>query len=328
MHVEKSLLSVRNLSKHFNSGSMKGNPFRKMTLKAVDDVSFDIASGETLGLVGESGSGKSTVGRAVLRLHEPTNGEVHFDSVDVTRASRSELHALRKRMQIIFQDPYSSLNPRRTVEEIIGEAFSAHRMERGSARRDKIVSLLDRVGLSGDHLSRYPHEFSGGQRQRIGIARALAVGPSFIVADEAVSALDVSVQAQIINLLSDLKEELGISLLFISHDLSVVEFISDRVMVLYLGKVMEVGNARDIYTSAKHPYTAALLSAAPPLPGAASKRDRVVLTGDIPSPMSPPSGCVFRTRCPFAIADCAAIVPPLRNVGDRHSVACIRDGIL
>ncbi len=327
MKTTPTMLEVDSLTKEFPARSDGLFSLNRRSVKAVTDVSFGVNRGEVLGLVGESGSGKSTVGRTVLGLTKATSGSVRFEGTDVMAARGEEARALRRRMQIIFQDPFSSLDPRRTVESIIGEALDVRRIPRGQERRDKTAALLNKVGLSPDHMARYPHEFSGGQRQRIGIARALAVEPSFIVADEAVSALDVSVQAQVVNLLSDLQEEFNLSLLFISHDLGVVEFISDRVMVLYLGRVMEVGPAKELYQAPKHPYTAALLSAAPTL-DKAGKQFRIRLEGEIPSPLSPPSGCVFRTRCPFATKDCASVVPPLVSVGERHESACIRHHVL
>jgi peptide/nickel transport system ATP-binding protein len=323
--VTPPLLEVERLTKRFPIG---GGLFsrRRGTMTAVDRVGFAIARGEVVGLVGESGSGKSTVGRCLLRLTEPSEGAVRFDGVDVLAASRGVLQALRRRMQIVFQDPYASLNPRLRVEASIGEAFDIHGLHRGGDQRARIAELLRRVGLEPDHMRRYPHEFSGGQRQRIGIARALAVEPDFIVADEPVSALDVSVQAQVMNLLADLQEALGLTILFIAHDLAVVEYISDRVIVMYLGRIMEVAPSRTLYTAPRHPYTWALLSAAP-VPDPTARRERIILKGEIPSPLDPPSGCVFRTRCPHAIADCAAIEPQLRPVGDGHAVACIREDL-
>ena len=254
---------------------------------------------------------------------EPTAGEIIFDGVDVAKLSKSQMREYRKEMQIIFQDPFASLNPRMTVGDIIGEAFQIHNLARGREREERVADLLERVGLSPTHMRRYPHEFSGGQRQRIGIARALAVDPQFIVADEPVSALDVSIQAQVVNLLQDLKEELGLTLLFIAHDLGVVEYISDKVIVMYLGRIMEVAPAKELYANPVHPYTEALLSAVP-IPDPTIKRERVILQGDIPSPINPPSGCVFRTRCPLAIDECAKVVPPLEETTPGHFKACIR----
>jgi peptide/nickel transport system ATP-binding protein len=317
-----NLLEVRNLRKYF---PIRGGVFSRVVanVKAVEDVSFGIKQGEVVGLVGESGSGKTTAGRSILRLIEPTAGEIIFDGVDIAKLPKSQMREYRKEMQIIFQDPFASLNPRMTVGDIIGEALQIHRLARGKAREERVANLLERVGLSPGHMRRYPHEFSGGQRQRIGIARALAVDPKFIVADEPVSALDVSIQAQVVNLLQDLKEELGLTLLFIAHDLGVVEYISDKVVVMYLGRVMEIAPAKELYANPVHPYTEALLSAVP-IPDPTVKRERIILQGDIPSPINPPSGCVFRTRCPIAIEDCAHIEPPLEAVGPEHFKACIR----
>ena len=316
------LLEIKNLKKYF---PIKGGVFSRTVanVKAVEDVSLNIKPGEVVGLVGESGSGKTTAGRTILRLIEPTEGEIIFNGTDIAKVSRSQMRDYRKEMQIIFQDPFASLNPRMTVGDIIGEALDIHHLARGKAREERIVQLLERTGLSPQHMRRYPHEFSGGQRQRIGIARALAVDPQFIVADEPVSALDVSIQAQVVNLLQDLKEELGLTLLFIAHDLGVVEYISDRVVVMYLGRIMEVAPGKELYRNPVHPYTEALLSAVP-IPDPTVKRDRVILQGDIPSPINPPSGCVFRTRCPIAIKECAEVVPPLEEVSPGHFKACIR----
>jgi peptide/nickel transport system ATP-binding protein len=320
------LLEVNNLRKFF---PIRGGLLSRVVanVQAVSDISFKIAKGEVLGLVGESGSGKTTAGRAILRLIEPTSGEVKYDGVDITKISKNEMREYRKRMQIIFQDPFASLNPRMTVGDIIGEALEIHKIASGQARTDRVAELLKRVGLSPDHMRRYPHEFSGGQRQRIGIARALAVDPQFIVADEPVSALDVSIQAQVVNLLEDLQRDLGLTLLFIAHDLAVVEYICDRVVVMYLGKIMEISTAKELYTNPKHPYTEALLSAAP-IPDPTIKRDRIILEGDIPSPINPPSGCVFRTRCRYKIAECEHTVPELVEVAPGHFKACIRDDVL
>ena len=277
--------------------------------------------------VGESGSGKTTTGRAILRLVEPTAGRILFDGADITHLGRSDLRAYRRRMQIIFQDPYASLNPRRKVKDAIGEALVIHAIGTKADRRDRIAALLQRVGLPADAMERFPHEFSGGQRQRIGIARALAVEPDFIVADEPVSALDVSVQAQVVNLLKDLQAELGLTVLFIAHDLAVVQYISDRIAVLYLGRIMEIATSDQLYARPRHPYTEALLAAAP-IPDPTRRSTRVPLQGDVPSPLNPPSGCVFRTRCPHALAACALEVPPLVEVEPGHLKACIRDDIL
>ncbi len=318
----KPLLEVKNLKKYF---PIRGGILSRVVanVKAVEDVSFTIKPGEVVGLVGESGSGKTTAGRAILRLIEPTSGEVNFDGVDVTKLSKGQMREYRKEMQIIFQDPFASLNPRMTVGDIIGEALVIHKLARGKAKEERVASLLEKTGLSPNHMRRYPHEFSGGQRQRIGIARALAVDPKFIVADEPVSALDVSIQAQVVNLLQDLKEEFGLTLLFIAHDLAVVEYISDKVIVMYLGRVMEIAPAKELYRNPVHPYTQALLSAVP-IPDPTIKRERVILQGDIPSPINPPSGCVFRTRCPIAVKECAEVVPPLEEVSPGHFKACIR----
>ncbi|MBE0531830.1 MAG: ATP-binding cassette domain-containing protein [Rhodospirillales bacterium] len=320
------LLRVRGLAKHF---PVRGGLLQRPVgwVKAVDDVSFDVNRHEVLGLVGESGSGKTTAGRAILRLIEPTAGSVQFDGQEITGLPPHEMRMQRRRMQIIFQDPYASLNPRQRVRELIGEAFIVHGIGTPHDRRDRTAALLEKVGLMADAMDRYPHEFSGGQRQRIGIARALAVAPDFIVADEPVSALDVSVQAQVINLLRDLQRELGLSLLFIAHDLAVVRFISDRVAVMYLGRIMEMASSTRLYERPRHPYTLALMSAAP-TPDPDAKRDRILLEGDIPSPLNPPTGCVFRTRCRFATPACAmAEARNLREVEPGHFVSCIRDDI-
>jgi len=316
------LLQVRGLRKYF---PIRGGVFSRVVanVKAVEDVSFDVKRGEVVGLVGESGSGKTTAGRAILRLIEPTAGEVFFEGVDVAKLPKARMREYRKEMQIIFQDPFASLNPRMSVGDIIGEALTIHNLARGKAKEARVADLLERVGMNAGHMRRYPHEFSGGQRQRIGIARALAVSPKFIVADEPVSALDVSIQAQVVNLLQDLKDDLNLTMLFIAHDLGVVEYISDRVIVMYLGRIMEIAPAKELYKNPKHPYTEALLSAVP-IPDPTIKRERVILQGDIPSPINPPSGCVFRTRCPIAIEDCKNVIPPLEEVGPGHLKACIR----
>jgi peptide/nickel transport system ATP-binding protein len=320
------LLEVNHLTKYF---PIRGGLLSRVVanVKAVDDVSFSIARGEVVGLVGESGSGKTTVGRALLRLIEPSSGEVKFEGVDVVKLSKNDLRGYRRRMQIIFQDPFASLNPRMTVGDIIGEALQIHNLSPGAARGAKIANLLERVGMRPEAVRRYPHEFSGGQRQRIGIARALAVDPTFIVADEPVSALDVSIQAQVVNLIQDLQQEMGLTMLFIAHDLSVVEYLCDRVIVMYLGRIMEVSTSQELYLNPKHPYTEALLSAAP-IADPTIKRDRIILQGDIPSPINPPSGCVFRTRCRYALEECSKAVPPLREVAPGHFKACIRDDVL
>ncbi len=325
--MPEPLLRVKNLKKYF---PIRGGLFSREVARvhAVDDVNLDIMAGETLGLVGESGCGKSTTGRTILRLIEPTAGEVWFGSKNVPSLDKRSLRALRKEMQIIFQDPYASLNPRMTVGSIIGEALIIHKLAPSRrAREERVVQLLETVGLTTDHLRRYPHEFSGGQRQRIGIARALAVNPKLIVADEPVSALDVSIQAQIINLLEDLQARFGLTYLFIAHDLSVVEHISTRVAVMYLGKVVEVAPAKELYTNPKHPYTEALLSAVP-IPDPTVKRKRIILEGDVPSPINPPTGCRFHTRCPMRVPSCSRNEQTLSEVSPGHWVACqVRSGI-
>ncbi|MFC3835242.1 MULTISPECIES: ABC transporter ATP-binding protein [Deinococcus] len=321
-----TLLDVQHLEKYF---PIRGGLLSRVVanVKAVNDISFTVKRGEVVGLVGESGSGKTTAGRAILRLIEPTGGQVIFNGTDITKLSKAQMRDYRREMQIIFQDPFASLNPRMTVSDIIGEAMQIHNLHPGKGRIDRIAELLQRVGLRPEHMRRYPHEFSGGQRQRIGIARALAVDPTFIVADEPVSALDVSIQAQVVNLMQDLQEELGLTVLFIAHDLHVVEYICDRMIVMYLGRIMEIAPSRELNTAPKHPYTEALLSAAP-VPDPTVKRQRIILEGDIPSPINPPSGCVFRTRCRYAIEECAHTVPELREVSPDHFKACIRDDIL
>ncbi len=319
---EATLLKVRDLKKYF---PVRGGIFHRVIgqLKAVDGVSFDLAAGRTFGLVGESGCGKSTLGRAVLRLHEPTSGQVVLDGTDIVALSKSELVAWRRRMQIIFQDPYASLSPRRTVRQTIREALDTHRVGDNDGRDAEVQRLLEVVGLQAHVLDRYPHEFSGGQRQRVGIARALAMKPDFIVADEPVSALDVSVQSQALNLLSELQRDHGIAFLFISHDLAVVQHISDDVGVMYLGKIVETASAADIYREPRHPYTKALMSAIP-VPDPKTQRKRIVLQGDVPSPIAPPPGCPFHPRCPEAMPVCRQELPATINIGSAnpHYVTC------
>src|SRR5437868_127184 len=311
------LVQVRGLVKHFPIEG--GND----VWRAVDGVSFEILRGETLGLVGESGCGKSTTGRCILRLIEPTKGEIRFEDRNVTTMGKRELRELRREMQIIFQDPNASLNPRMKIGDIIAEPLVIHRIGNKAERRERVAWLLAKVGLDADYMKRYSHEFSGGQLQRIGVARALALNPKLIVADEPVSALDVSVQAQVVNLLQDLQAEFGLTYLFISHGLAVVEHISTRVAVMYLGRIVEIADAKELYINPLHPYTIALLSAIP-IPDPKQKRDRIILKGDVPTSRNPPSGCRFRTRCPIAIDECARIDPELREVAPGHSVACIR----
>ena len=314
------LLSAENLVKRF---PIRGGTLNRVVnyVQAVNGVSFTVRRGEVLGLVGESGSGKTTIGRLVLRLEEATAGKVIFDGTNILELPKKEMRRFRKRMQIIFQDPYASLNPREKVRTVIGHALALHSIGTPESRRERAAELVEQVGLSPDQLDRFPHEFSGGQRQRVGIARALAVNPDFLVADEPVSALDVSIQAQVINLLSDLKDQLDLTMLFIAHDLAVVEHICDRVAVMYLGKIMELAPSRSLYNNPNHPYTEALLSAVPvPEPGHQQKR--TVLSGDIPSAINPPSGCVFRSRCPRAEAICATETPELKQIGPDHFSAC------
>jgi oligopeptide transport system ATP-binding protein len=319
---DSAILEVDHLKVYF---PILGGFFKRKIgdVRAVDDVTIDVKTGETLGLVGESGCGKSTIGRAMIRLREPTAGTVRFDGVDLASLKGKDLRRVRRRMQIIFQDPYGSLDPRMTVGSIIGEPLDTHHLAEGAAKRARIEELLQLVGLDPRYVNRYPHEFSGGQRQRIGVARALAVEPQFIVCDEPISALDVSIQAQVLNLLTELRERLGLTYVFIAHDLSVVRHISDRVAVMYLGKIVELGNPEVTYTTPAHPYSRALLSAVPiPDPRAERRRRRVILTGDVPSPANPPSGCRFRTRCPIAQDICAEQEPELVDRGQGHPVAC------
>lgn len=320
------LVSVRDMQMYFPVRS--GIVFQRKIadIKAVDGVSFEIRRGETLGLVGESGCGKTTTGRCILQLYKPTAGQVLFEGNDLTTLKGGQLRRFRRRMQMIFQDPYSSLDPRQNAGSIIGEPLIVHKMTNSRGEyREQVAELLSVVGLNPSMANRFPHEFSGGQRQRIGVARALAVRPSLIVCDEPVSALDVSIQAQVINLLEDLQEQFNLTYLFIAHDLSVVRHISDRIAVMYLGKIMELADRTELYENPLHPYTKALLSAVPiPDPVIESQRERIILTGDVPSPLRPPSGCVFHTRCPIAIDECSQVVPELRNVGNEHWVSCIR----
>lgn len=308
-----ALLEVTDLKMHF--------PVAKGLVRAVDGVSFTLEAGETLGLVGESGCGKTTVSRSLLRLIEPTSGSVVFDDVDLLKLDAKRLRKMRAELQIIFQDPFSSLNPRMTIEGIIAEPLKNHQRLSRKEIREKVASLMEKVGLLPEQANRYPHEFSGGQRQRIGIARALALNPKVIICDEPVSALDVSIQAQVINLLVRIQKELGLSYLFIAHDLSVVEHISDRVAVMYLGKIVEMASDRELYSSPQHPYTQALLSAVP-VPDPSMKRERILLTGDVPSPLHPPDGCPFHTRCHEVDKICLSEVPIYRDLGDNHWVAC------
>jgi len=318
----ETILSVDNLVKHFPIS--QGVLFQRQigAVKAVDGVSFELRRGETLGVVGESGCGKSTLARLLMRLETPTSGRATLEGRDLFKASGGELRRLRRNMQMVMQDPYTSLNPRMTVGDIIGEPFEIHRdaAPKGSKQK-RVQELLDVVGLNPEHINRYPHQFSGGQRQRIGIARALALRPEVIVCDEPVSALDVSIQAQVINLLEQLQDEFGLSYIFIAHDLSVVRHIADRVAVMYLGRIVEIGTEDEIYERATHPYTQALLSAVP-VPDPKVKRNRIRLQGDVPSPMNPPKGCHFHTRCPIAVPRCRESAPELKQVGDGHVVAC------
>ena len=317
-----NLIEIHNLKKYF---PIKGGLFNKKIgdVKAVEKINFTIKKGDVLGLVGESGSGKTTLGRSILRLIEPSEGKIIFENIDITSLPEKEMRKFRKDMQIIFQDPFASLDPRKRVVNIIGQGLKIHTNLKENEIKETVLNLLEQVDLQAEHLTRYPHEFSGGQRQRIGIARAIALKPKFIVADEPVSALDVSIQAQILNLLQDLKEQYLLTMLFISHDLSVVKYVADKVMVMYLGKVVEIADADKLYSSPLHPYTISLLEITPTI-NPKHKRSRNILKGDIPSPINPPSGCVFRTRCPKADSECAKIVPELRELKDNHFVACIK----
>lgn len=315
MSKKEVLVKIQDLKKHFH---VKGNQI----LKAVDGVTFDIYKGETLGLVGESGCGKTTVGRTISRLYEPTAGKVIYEGKNIYESKKMD-PVTRRHMQMIFQDPYASLNPRMTVGDIIGEPIDIHKLAKGQARTARINDLLTRVGLLPSHASRFPHEFSGGQRQRIGIARALAVEPNFIICDEPISALDVSIQAQVVNMLEDLQKELGLTYLFIAHDLSMVKYISDRIAVMYLGKMVEIASSDDLYENPSHPYTQALLSAIPIAdPDVEEQRQRIILEGDVPSPVNPPEGCRFRGRCWKAQDICAQKQPELKDKGNGHAVAC------
>ena len=317
--MSDNILEVEHLKQYF---PIRTGFFETKPLKAVDDVSFSIKPGETLGLVGESGCGKTTVGRSIIRIYKPTDGKVTFDGEEITDKN---ILKMRRKMQMVFQDPYSSLNPRMTVEDIIGEPLDVHKMYKTKAeRREKVLSLMETIGLKPDHASRYGHEFSGGQRQRIGIARALAVDPKFIICDEPVSALDVSIQAQVINMFEDLQKELGVAYLFIAHDLLVVQHISNRIAVMYLGHMVELADANELMDNPVHPYTESLLSAVPiPDPKTARAKQRIVLEGDVPSPLNMPAGCPFRTRCRYATEECAARCPELTDRGNGHLVACL-----
>lgn len=322
MGENKKLIEINNLKKYF---PIKKGILNKTTslVKAVDGVSFTINKGETLGLVGESGCGKTTCGRTIIKLYEPTDGQIIYDGIDIAKLSNKEMVPYRKKMQMIFQDPYASLDARMTVGDIVGEAIDIHKLMSGKERNERIHYLLERVGLNSEHANRYPHEFSGGQRQRIGIARALAVQPEFIICDEPISALDVSIQAQVVNMLEDLQSDFGLTYLFIAHDLSMVKHISNKVGVMYLGVMMEVAESNELYTHPMHPYTQALLSAIPvPDPKITRGKKRIVLEGEIPSPIDPPPGCRFKGRCKFAKPICSEITPELKDIGSDHFVAC------
>ena len=319
---EEYILEVNNLVKHFPLG---GGLFSKkqQVVQAVNGISLKVKRGETLGIVGESGCGKSTAGRSIIRLYEPTAGQIIFEGKDVTKAQGNDLMELRRNMQMIFQDPYASLNPRMTVGDIVAEALDIHKLASGQKRTNRIYELLKIVGLNPEHANRFPHEFSGGQRQRIGIARALAVNPSLIICDEPISALDVSIQAQVVNMLEELQEKLGLTYLFIAHDLSMVKYISHRIAVMYLGRIVELTSSKDLYANPMHPYTQGLLSAIPiPDPHVEAQRRRIIPKGNVPSPIDPPSGCYFRTRCPHAMEVCAKEAPELTEMGNEHLVAC------
>jgi oligopeptide/dipeptide ABC transporter ATP-binding protein len=312
---QEPLIQIRNLKKYFKIG--------ERTLKAVNGLNLELYPGETVGLVGESGCGKSTAGRTILRLYEPTEGEMIFEGENIYKYSLRDMQHIRRQMQMVFQDPYASLNPRMTVEDIIGEPIDIHGLATGKKRKERIVELLKLVGLAPEAINRFPHEFSGGQRQRIGIARALAVEPKFIVCDEPISALDVSIQAQVVNLFKEIQDKMDLTYLFIAHDLSMVRYISDRVLVMYLGEMMELASSDELHENPLHPYTKALLSAVPvPDPHLERTREKIVLEGDVPSPMNPPSGCVFRTRCPMAMDICAKVKPEWKEVKPGHFVAC------